>query len=259
MRIVILFTLFGFLLVGCAVEQVDLPEPTAVGASLTPLDPDPTATPEPTALPDPTPMPAPTDPPQTDAETPEPSPTPEPEEVRLPGIELFDFMGQGPAWYTVDDDVMGGVSSSAVAIVENDLLFSGTMSLDNNGGFSSVRSQWAPVNLSRFDGVLLRVLGDGKAYRFRIRGLETGRDISYNAVFQTTPDTWELVYIRFADMVPTYFGTTVNVGELDTAAIGSFGFMLSDKQAGEFELLVDWIRVVSETELQEATRRASIN
>ena len=51
-------------------------------------------------------------------------------------------------------------------------------------------------------------------------------------------------------MVPTYFGTVVDVDKLDTSRIGSFGFMLSDKQPGEFELLVDWIRVVSDAELE---------
>jgi hypothetical protein len=50
-------------------------------------------------------------------------------------------------------------------------------------------------------------------------------------------------------MVPTYFGYIVDVGRLDTRNIGSFGFMLSDKQPGEFDLQVDWIRAISEEDL----------
>jgi monofunctional biosynthetic peptidoglycan transglycosylase len=169
----------------------------------------------------------------------------------LPGRELFSFAAGEPPWYTVDDVVMGGVSSSRVEIVEpNILFFSGSMSLENNGGFSSVRSDWNIVDLSGYDGVLLRVLGDGKVYRLRIRTEETGEDIAYNGAFETTPDKWIQVYVPFANMVPTYRGIVMDVGQLDVTSIGSFGLMLSDKQPGNFGLKVDWIRAVSEKELQ---------
>jgi monofunctional biosynthetic peptidoglycan transglycosylase len=169
----------------------------------------------------------------------------------LPGIELFSFAAGEAAWYTVDDVVMGGVSSSRVEIVEpNILFFSGSMSLENNGGFSSVRSKWNIVDLSGFDGVLLRVLGDGNVYRLRIRTEGTGGDVAYNGAFETTPDEWIHVYVPFANMVPTYRGFVMDVDQLDATSIGSFGFMLSDKQTGDFGLQVDWIHAVSEDELQ---------
>ena len=50
-------------------------------------------------------------------------------------------------------------------------------------------------------------------------------------------------------MVPTLRGFKVQSGELDLAAVTSLGFMLSDKQAGEFTLQVDWIRAVAEEEV----------
>lgn len=70
----------------------------------------------------------------------------------LPGFELFQFNEGETSWYTVDDRIMGGISRSDVAIVAdnavgndpNYLLFYGTMSLENNDGFSSVRSNWNP-------------------------------------------------------------------------------------------------------------------
>jgi monofunctional biosynthetic peptidoglycan transglycosylase len=178
------------------------------------------------------------------------TPTPDASTL-LPGREIFAFGDNEPLWYTVDDNVMGGVSSSTVNIIEKGILsFSGTMSLDNNGGFSSVRSDWTPTDLSDADGVLLRVLGDGKVYRLRIRSAVTGPEISFNAVFETAPETWKVVYVPFSIMVPTYRGFIMDVEALDPSSIGSFGFMLSDKQPGEFRLLVDWIRAVSEEELE---------
>jgi monofunctional biosynthetic peptidoglycan transglycosylase len=168
----------------------------------------------------------------------------------LPGIPLFTFEPGEPRWFTVDDNVMGGISNSIVGIAEPDILaFIGTMSLENNGGFASARSEWQTVDLSESDGILLRVLGDGNTYRLRIRTTTTDQNISYNARFATTPGQWQTIYLPYSEMVPTYFGYVMDVGPIDKANIGSFGFMLSDNQPGEFELYVDWVRAVSEEEL----------
>lgn len=167
----------------------------------------------------------------------------------LSGTDLFSFGAGEPQWYTVNDTVMGGVSNSNVSVTETgDLAFSGIMSLENNGGFASVRSDWQTFDLSDSDGILFRVFGDGKSYRLRIRTATTDRRVSYNALFDTVPNEWQLVYIPFKEMVPTSFGYVVDVGPLDNANIGSFGYMLSDKQPGEFELIVDWMRAISEEE-----------
>ena len=241
--------------IGSLSDDQDAPIPTAIAVATVPATqpPLPTATnvpPEPTvqqitveatetAMPEePTPAPS---------STPDPVPT----AIPLPGTELFTFTAGEPGWYTVDDSVMGGVSRSTVVAVEpTQLFFSGTMSLDNNGGFSSVRSDWVQTDLSGNDGILLRVKGDGKTYRLRIRTDSAGRNISYNALFETTADEWTLAYIPFENMVPTLRGFVMDVGPLDPTTVGSFGFMISDKQPGEFELLVDWMRAVSEDELR---------
>ena len=54
---------------------------------------------------------------------------------------LFDFhtATSSPAWQTVTDDVMGGISSSHFQILPNGgAVFNGAVSLKNNGGFASV-------------------------------------------------------------------------------------------------------------------------
>lgn len=172
------------------------------------------------------------------------------DEPTLPGIEIFNFQTNEAYWYTVNDDVMGGISSSSVEIINPGYLsFSGSMSLENNGGFASARSDWAPIDLAEYDGILLRVFGDGNIYRLRIRTAEAGREISYNALFEAPSDKWNLIYIPFEIMIPTYRGFVMDVGPLDESSIGSFGLMLSDKQDGDFSLAVDWIRAVNEDEL----------
>ncbi len=168
----------------------------------------------------------------------------------LPGVLLFDFQPGRPAWSSVDDDVMGGVSSSGGRITEDGtLLFSGTMSLENNGGFASLRSPWNPIDLSGKDGLLIRVLGDGQLYRLRVRSSDTVRSVAYNSFFETVEGEWITVYLPFETMVPTLRGFRVPAGELNPASVTGLGFMLSDKQPGEFALEVDWIRAVAEGEV----------
>jgi monofunctional biosynthetic peptidoglycan transglycosylase len=173
-------------------------------------------------------------------------------QTELPTVNnLFDFTGNEPGWYSLNDDVMGGVSTSKVEYSNPGVLaFSGNLSLDNNGGFTSIRSEWREINLSNSDGILLRVLGDGKLYRLRIRSAATGADVSYNAFFETRAGEWQEVYIPFDEMVPTYRGFLVDTGKLDTSRIGSFGFMLSEKQTGDFSLLIDWIQAVPRDDIQ---------
>ena len=54
-------------------------------------------------------------------------------------------------WNIVNDDVMGGISKSFLSINdENNLIFSGNVSLKNNGGFASTRMGLDSVSL---DGI----------------------------------------------------------------------------------------------------------
>ncbi len=163
-------------------------------------------------------------------------------------IALFTFDGRGPAWYSVNDDVMGGVSSSKVSTDTwtQRLAFSGNLSLENNGGFTSARSPRSNYDLARYDGIILRLRGDGNTYQFRVRTGETGAPITYTTWFETEPGSWKEIYVPFAAMTPIYRGAQVGQAPaLDPGAIRSFGFMLAGKQAGEFFLEVEGLSAVA--------------
>ena len=51
----------------------------------------------------------------------------------------LDDAGEVAAWTTVNDPVMGGMSTSRIAFGNGGLMFSGVISLENNGGFASAR------------------------------------------------------------------------------------------------------------------------
>ena len=74
---------------------------------------------------------------------------------------LFDFAEDGAGsevtWRAVNDGVMGGLSEGDLELRDGVLNFSGVLSLENNGGFSSLRTVDGRFDLSAYDGVVLRV------------------------------------------------------------------------------------------------------
>ena len=101
------------------------------------------------------------------------------------------------AWPNIDDPVMGGRSRSRMSLEDGVAVFAGAVSLENNGGFASVRSRPAEHPLAGFEGVALRVRGDGKTYKMRLRATETFDGVSYQASFATQPGRWiEIDWIK---------------------------------------------------------------
>jgi len=152
-------------------------------------------------------------------------------------------------WRVVDDGVMGGLSQGKREISEDGILrFFGTLSLENNGGFSSLRSGDVHMDLSGADGIVLRVKGDGRTYqlRFSTDAEYRGREMSFQAGFATTKDEWTEVKVPFASFLGTWRGRELPDKVFDPAKIRRIGLQLADKEAGPFELRVDWIRTYKE-------------
>ncbi len=162
---------------------------------------------------------------------------------------LFDFPAatNDSAWQVVNDGVMGGVSTSQFQRLTNGgALFSGVVSLKNNGGFASVRSACVGENLSGLEAFVIRVRGDGRRYKFTAR-TEAGVDTPiYQSAFTTKPGEWEDHRLAFKDFVPTYRGRMLtDVPPLNPAKLASVGFLIADKQDGTFRLELAWIKAVS--------------
>ena len=158
---------------------------------------------------------------------------------------LFDFSkpDSAEAWQTVNDGVMGGVSDGKVRIAEKNLEFYGTLSLENNGGFASVRSKTAKMDLSKYDGLVFKVRGDGREYYLNVHVPTNQIAFSYRASFKTENDKWNEVTIPFKDLKATSFGRVVENGKpLNPSNVESVGFLLADKKAGPFKLEVSWIK-----------------
>jgi NADH dehydrogenase [ubiquinone] 1 alpha subcomplex assembly factor 1 len=149
-----------------------------------------------------------------------------------------------PRWFVINDGVMGGLSQSSMQpTAEGAGLFSGTLSLENNGGFASVRTPVAPGDLSAWDGLELRVRGDGRTYQLRLRTDDRFDGVAYRAEFPTLNGAWATVRLPFGDFLPTFRGRILtDVPPLDLNGIEQVGLMLADKQAGKFALEVEFVR-----------------
>ena len=113
---------------------------------------------------------------------------------------IFDFTKTCDMsnWMIVDDGVMGGLSQGAIVLNdEGYAVFSGFVTTDNNGGFSSVRYNFETKKVSEFTHVILRIKGDGKSYEFRIKQNSYDR-ASYINTFETS-GMWETIKIPLKD------------------------------------------------------------
>ena len=175
---------------------------------------------------------------------------------------IFDFDNPRDAapWGAVNDNVMGGVSDGRVRMTDRGtLVFFGSISLENNGGFASIRSRRADMDLSSFDGLLVRVRGDGKRYDFNLRTNVRIMAGSYRVKFETNAGAWQEIYLPFADFEPTSFGRVrKDLPALDSSKIRSFGLLISDKQAGPFALEIEWIKAVASPEQPNSQSSAAL-
>lgn len=149
-------------------------------------------------------------------------------------------------WFVVNDGVMGGVSRSTIRVGEEPgtAVFEGRLSLENNGGFASVRTPIPIGSLARARSIRMRVRGDGQRYQLRLRRGRAWDGVSFTSAFEPLAGEWEEIELPLDTFTPTFRGYRPRVAPLDPAEVGQLGIMLTDKQVGEFALEIAWIEVV---------------
>lgn len=166
-------------------------------------------------------------------------------EETTPKLTIADFTDKivRSKWKVVNDDVMGGVSTSKISAGEDDaLVFSGKVSLENNGGFASLQSPADDYNFSAYKGFLLKIKSDGKIYSLSFRQTKNFTGYNYTQKFQTEKDKWQIVILPFKDFKLKYYGREVNNSEApDKSTIKQISILISDKQQGPFRTEIEWI------------------
>ena len=143
-------------------------------------------------------------------------------------------------WFVVNDGVMGGLSSSTLTLSEaGHGVFAGTVSLENNGGFCSLRHRFERMDLHRYSTLKIRLKGDGKKYQFRVK-VNSSDYYSYVYDFQTTSE-WTEVKIPLKEMKPVFRGRNLNLPDFPGESMEEIGILIGNKKAEDFNLQIDYI------------------
>ena len=168
--------------------------------------------------------------------------------MQLNAQEVYNFSVESKPgdWYVVDDGVMGGRSQGQVGLSEEGHgIFQGTVSLENNGGFSSIRTRMDGLETLGYSAFKIRLKGDGKNYQFRVRSQLNERH-SYQYEFPTT-GAWQEVTVPFDQMIPTFRGMRLSLPNYPGEFLRECSFLISNKKNESFKLEIDkiWLETSS--------------
>jgi len=155
---------------------------------------------------------------------------------------IFDFNKKSNLqnWVIVDDVVMGGESSGSFKLNDDGFgVFKGSISLDNNGGFSSLRHRFPKIEIDDNTQIVIKLKGDGKNYQFRIKS-NSGDYYSYIIPFLTSGE-WQEIIIPLKEMYPSFRGRRLNQPNFADDVIEEVTFLIGNKKDENFKLLLDKI------------------
>jgi len=155
---------------------------------------------------------------------------------------IFDFSKESDIsdWEIVNDAVMGGRSGSKFNINdEGNGVFKGTVSLENNGGFASLRHRFNQKKIAGNKKVTIHLKGDGKRYQFRAKTNKNDQQ-AYVSYFETTGE-WQTIEIKLSALEPTFRGRKLNMPNFPADELEEVGFMIGNKVNENFELVIDKI------------------
>lgn len=157
---------------------------------------------------------------------------------------LFDFSKECniQKWSVVNDGVMGGLSKGKFSVNDEGYgYFEGNVSLENNGGFSSVRYNFETKSVSGFKKITLRLKGDGKQYQIRVK-TRISDYYSYIAYIKTNGE-WQTLEIMFSDMIPSFRGNKLELPNYSGEYMEQFAILIGNKKNEDFELYLDKIEL----------------
>jgi len=147
-------------------------------------------------------------------------------------------------WRIVNDGVMGGLSSSKVNVEDAKIIFSGNVSLENNGGFASLRSPIKDYNFENFSGIEIKIKGDGKRYSISMKETTYFSGYFYTSTFETKKDEWVTIKIPFDQFKLYYFGKEIKSDKkIPLNNIKEISLLIGDKQSGSFKTELDYIKL----------------
>lgn len=159
-------------------------------------------------------------------------------------IVIYDFSSTSDSkdWRIINDGVMGGKSQGNFYINDKGHgFFEGIVSLENNGGFTSINHQFPSIKVTKNSVILLLIKGDKKEYQFRIKDT-SGNYFSYITTFSTS-GTWEVIEIPLKELYPSYRGRKLNLPNFNGNSFEEITILIANKKNERFQLEIDKIEL----------------
>lgn len=152
-------------------------------------------------------------------------------------IFKFEPGSSTTGWQIVDDRVMGGRSQGNFSVNSEGFgVFKGLVTTENNGGFSSLRYNFDGIKTNNFEFIVLKLIGDGKSYQFRLKASDYQRH-SYIYSFATTGLEQEIL-IPLKDFYPSFRGRVLDMPNFDADQIEQIAFLIGNKTNELFSLKI---------------------
>lgn len=142
-------------------------------------------------------------------------------------------------WRAVNDGVMGGLSRGVIRTTDEGVRFEGRISLENNGGFASLRRTMTKSDMSKYKGVRITYKCPGVKTAFSMEPNPVWYQPNYRTALAPT-DEWTTVEVAFKEFKGRQVGRPVN-GKLNgdkLSHIYQFGFITDEKREVDFALEV---------------------
>lgn len=139
-------------------------------------------------------------------------------------------------WKITNDVVMGGKSNGQFFLDDGNGVFKGEVSLENNGGFSSVKHKFESKIIADYNSIILKVKGDGKRYQFRVKSAINQRH-SFVYKFDTSGE-WQTIEILLSELYPIYRGRKLEASNFSDKLLEEVAFLIANKKNEFFELKI---------------------
>lgn len=157
----------------------------------------------------------------------------------------FDFGKDkaGANWGAINDGVMGGLSKGVAYMTESTLGLTGSISLENNGGFSSLKSPYQSFDLSKIEKVKIRYRSKGQVVSVTIEDGKRFYEPYFKLKLKETKGEWKVLETNISSFKEYSLGreTSRKILREYLAKVKRIGFITNSKKEGEFDFEVDYL------------------
>jgi NADH dehydrogenase [ubiquinone] 1 alpha subcomplex assembly factor 1 len=148
-------------------------------------------------------------------------------------------------WYVLTDQVMGGKSSSSLLWQEKSLIWKGYLSLENNGGFASIRSPFGNNNLYTYTSIIIKYRAKNQKFALVFETSDIWWQPHYKYEFHSAAsEEWKITEIPLQDFHEEVIGrkTGKMIEKNQLNKILRIGIITNAKNETNFELEIDYIK-----------------